>query len=70
MMLEDYSMLIPEGNEEQFDLAVELLSETDWAMPLLPLAANTKDLFYSYFGQVPKASTIAAVKTSEFQIKT
>ena len=50
-------MLVPEGNEDTFDLIVETISETDWAQPLKPLQAN-KDLFYSYFGQVPKASAV------------
>ena len=62
-MLEDYSVVVP--TEEQFDLAQEMLSETDWAMPLKTLQANTKDLFYSYFGQVPKAPAATANKDEE-----
>lgn len=31
LVLEDYSLLIPGGDEEQYDLAVAMLSETDWA---------------------------------------
>lgn len=58
LVLEDYSLLIPNSDEEMYDNAIELLSETDWAMPLRPLQDTTKDLFYSYFGQAPKPSTI------------
>jgi hypothetical protein len=52
LMLEDYSRLFPD--ESLVDNAIEMLSETDWAQPLKPLAANTKQVFYSFFGQQPK----------------
>lgn len=55
LMLEDYSLVIPSG-EDGFDLVVNMLSETDWAQPLKVLQAN-KTLFYSYFGQEPKLAT-------------
>lgn len=73
-MLEDYSMLIPDGDEEKFEMANEMLSETDWAKPLKQLQTDTKDVFYSYFGQVPKPSTVGVKKEeskgAETQIKT
>jgi hypothetical protein len=50
LTLEDYSMLIPNGNEEAYDSAIEMLSETDWSLPLKPLAESTKVLFYGFFG--------------------
>merc|ERR1712147_188115 len=34
LVLEDYAILIPDSDEEMYDAAVELISETDWAMPL------------------------------------
>ena len=36
LTLEDYSMLIPNGNEEAYDSAIEMLSETDWSLPQNP----------------------------------
>ncbi len=56
LTLEDYSLVIPGGEEIAFEQAVEMLSETDWAMPLATLSASTKHLFFGYFGQVVKAS--------------
>jgi tubulin-specific chaperone D len=37
LVLEDYSMLIPDSNEEMYDSAIEMLSETDWAQPVKAL---------------------------------
>ena len=34
LTLEDYSMVIPNGDEAVFEQAIEMLSETDWALPL------------------------------------
>ena len=57
LMLEDYSLVIPGADEERFDAAMNMLSETDWALPLKVLAESTKIQFYAFFGQEPKAST-------------
>ena len=50
LMLEDYSLLIPKGDEEAFDSAMAMLSETDWSLPLAVLSEQTKVQFYSFFG--------------------
>lgn len=50
LTLEDYSMVIPGGYENAFEQAIEMLSETDWAMPLPALSASTKHLFFGFFG--------------------
>lgn len=42
LMLEDYSLIFPGGDEVAFDGAIEMLSETDWALNLKPLAEQTK----------------------------
>jgi len=43
-------MVIPGGEESAFEQAVEMLSETDWAIPLATLSASTKHLFFGFFG--------------------
>ena len=43
-------MVIPGGEESAFEQAVEMLSETDWAIPLAILSASTKHLFFGFFG--------------------
>jgi len=65
LVVEDYSLLIPNSDEEMYDNAIELLSETDWAMPLKGLKDNTQDLFYSYFGQQPKAPTVKPIEDAK-----
>jgi len=50
LTLEDYSMVIPNGDEAVFEQAIEMLSETDWALPLQPLSESTKSIFFGYFG--------------------
>lgn len=50
LSLEDYSILIPGGEEETFDAAVELLSETDWSLPQKVLVESNKVQFYACFG--------------------
>lgn len=60
LMLEDYSLIFPGGDEAAFDGAIEMLSETDWALNLKPLAEQTKVQFYAFFGQTPKAAAEAS----------
>ena len=60
LMLEDYALIIPGADEARFDAAMDMLSETDWALPLKVLSESTKVQFYGYFGQEPKASTATA----------
>lgn len=46
--------------EEVYEQALEVLSETDWALPVAVLTEQTKVKFYGYFGQevkVTKAKT-------------
>jgi hypothetical protein len=54
LALEDYSMLIPGGDEEAYEQAIEMLSETDWSQHLKEIAAATKVAFYAFFGLKPK----------------
>lgn len=50
-------MVIPNGDEAVFEQAIEMLSETDWALPLQPLSESTKSIFFGYFGQPIKANS-------------
>jgi hypothetical protein len=54
LTMEDYSMLI--DSEEVYEQALEVLSETDWALPVAVLTEQTKARFYGYFGQELKAT--------------
>lgn len=47
LTIEDYSLII--SDEENYDKAIEMLSETDWSTPLKEIGVN-KDLMYSFFG--------------------
>jgi hypothetical protein len=65
--MEDYSMLI--DSEEAYEQALEVLSETDWALPVAVLTEQTKVRFYGYFGQETK-QTKASKGEGEEEIKT
>jgi len=52
LTMEDYSMLI--DNEEAYEAALEVLSDTDWALPVAVLTEQTKARFYGFFGQEAK----------------
>jgi hypothetical protein len=54
LTMEDYSMLIE--SEEVYEQALEVLSETDWALPVAVLTEQTKARFYGYFGQELKVT--------------
>ena len=54
LTMEDYSMLI--DSEEVYEQALEVLSETDWALPVAVLTEQTKARFYGYFGQELKVT--------------
>jgi hypothetical protein len=54
LALEDYSLIIPGGDEQAYEQAIEMLSETDWSQHLKEIAAVTKVAFYSFFGLKPK----------------
>ena len=53
LSLEDYTAIIKE--ESNYELAIEMLSETDWSLPLKVIAEQTKVQFYACFGLSPKA---------------
>jgi hypothetical protein len=40
LSLEDYTAIIKE--ESNYELAIEMLSETDWSLPLKVIAEQTK----------------------------
>ena len=67
LTMEDYSMLI--DSEEAYEQALEVLSETDWALPVAVLTEQTKVRFYGYFGQETK-QTKASKAEGEEEIKT
>ena len=48
LTIEDYSLIIP-GGESDYDLAVELLSETNWSDQLSSIT-HTKEKMYGLFG--------------------
>jgi hypothetical protein len=57
--MEDYSLVIPNGDED-YDAAIEMLSETNWN-ELLKTIGHTKEKMYSFFGlQTQKAQKAAA----------
>ena len=64
--MEDYSFLIE--SEDHYESALEVLSETDWSLPLAVLTEQTKSRFYGYFGQEIKTTT--KTKGDEEMIKT
>ena len=43
-------------SEEVYEQALEVLSETDWALPVAVLTEQTKARFYGYFGQELKVT--------------
>lgn len=55
--MEDSSIVIPKG-EEDYDAAIEMLSDTNWIDQLKTLS-STKEKMYGFFGMTPppKAST-------------
>ena len=52
-------------SEESYEKALELLSETDWTLPVAVVTEQTRVRFYGYFGQEVKSAT--KEKTSETQ---
>jgi len=48
LTMEDYSLIIPNG-EEDYDKAVEMLSETNWSEKLTVISSG-KEQMYSLFG--------------------
>lgn len=70
LTMEDYSTLI--DCEEDYEKALEVLSETDWALPVAVLTEQTKVSFYGYFGQEIKAPATKAKagEQGEEEIKT
>ena len=66
LTIEDYSSMI--ASEEAYEEALEVLSETDWALPVAVLTEGTKTKFYGYFGMQPKQAV--ATTATEVQIKT
>ena len=63
LSMEDYSMIIP-GGEESYDLAINLLSETNWTDQLKDISQN-KELMYSFFGLTPVSTTVVAQPKEE-----
>lgn len=48
LTMEDYSLLIE--SEDNYEQALEVLSETDWALAVKVLTEQTRVRFYGYFG--------------------
>ena len=53
LSLEEYEMIVP-GGEDDYDEAVDMISETDWSLPTKVLRESTQAKFYAYFGQTVK----------------
>lgn len=68
LTLEDYSMLV--DSEDAYEKALEVLSETDWALPVAVLTDQTKVQFYGFFGQEVKTAAKGKAAEGEEQIKT
>lgn len=54
LSLEEYELLVP-GGEDDYDAAVDMISETDWSQPSKVLREQTQTQFYAYFGQTVRA---------------
>ena len=57
--MEEYELIVP-GGEDDYDEAIDMISETDWSLPTKTLRETTQAKFYAYFGQSVKASSAAA----------
>ena len=53
LSIEEYGLLVP-GGEDDYKLACEMLSETEWNLPTVVLREGTQTKFYSLFGQEVK----------------
>jgi hypothetical protein len=47
LTMEDYSKVIPGGDEDTYDAVMDLLSETEWVGPQKQLIANVKNQIYA-----------------------
>ena len=54
LSLEEYELIVP-GGEDDYDAAIDMISETDWSLPTKALRESTQAQFYAYFGQQVKA---------------
>jgi len=49
LSLEEYELIVP-GGEDDYDEAIDMISETDWSLPTKTLRESTQEKFYAYFG--------------------
>ena len=63
LSLEEYELIVP-GGEDEYDEAVDMISETDWSLPTKVLRESTQAKFYAYFGQTVRAQPTAAAATA------
>lgn len=54
LSLEEYELIVP-GGEDDYDEAIDMISDTDWSLPTKVLRESTQAKFYAYFGQTVKA---------------
>jgi hypothetical protein len=54
LTMEDATVIIPNG-EEDYDKALETLSETDWSLPLKEIVSG-KVKMYNFFGMQPTSN--------------
>ena len=59
LSMEEYDLIVP-GGEDEYDEAIDMISETDWSLPTKVLREQTQVKFYAYFGQTVKAAQPAA----------
>jgi hypothetical protein len=64
LTMEDATVVIPKG-EEDYDLAIETLSETNWDGAQLKELNLGKERMYSFFGMVPTPKVAAASKEGD-----
>ena len=50
MALEEYEYVVP-GGDDDADLAIDMISDTDWTLPTKVLREQTQAKFYGLFGQ-------------------
>jgi hypothetical protein len=58
LTIEDYSIVIPGGDEDTYDEVIELLGETEWIAPVKQLQASVKPTIYKLLGHEPKAPVV------------
>jgi len=70
LTMEDYSKVIPAGDEDVYDAVMDVLSETEWVGPQKQLVSTVKKQIYDLFNLTPKAPAVKSVETADSVIDT